>query len=75
MLTNKFFKYLPFLISGWQVSSCILTYIIAVQKKHVYYLFPYISDTAAVSPESNIFGQCLNIGAAMSKYSFIYFTL
>ncbi|KAF5304397.1 hypothetical protein FQR65_LT18873 [Abscondita terminalis] len=28
-------------------------------------MFPYISDTGAMSPESNIFGQCLNIGAAM----------
>ncbi|KAF5302716.1 hypothetical protein FQR65_LT18871 [Abscondita terminalis] len=28
-------------------------------------MFPYISDTGATPPESNIFGQCLNIGAVM----------
>ncbi|KAF5304396.1 hypothetical protein FQR65_LT18872 [Abscondita terminalis] len=65
MFDKQILQNLPFLISGWHVCCCILTYIIAVKKKHVYYMFPYISDTAAMSPETNIFAQCLNIGAGM----------
>lgn len=43
-------------------STFLITYIISILLNHVEVDFPYISDTGALSPESNIFGQLLNIG-------------
>ncbi|KAK4883710.1 hypothetical protein RN001_007029 [Aquatica leii] len=42
-----------------------MTYIIAVIKKDVNPIFPYISDSGTFSPESCIFGQMLNTGAIL----------
>ncbi|XP_037938674.1 DNA damage-regulated autophagy modulator protein 2 [Teleopsis dalmanni] len=41
------------------------TYIAAVLEKHVVPTVPYISDAAAYSPESCVFGQLINIGAVL----------
>ncbi|XP_073987211.1 uncharacterized protein isoform X2 [Rhodnius prolixus] len=38
----------------------IITYIVAVSLKHVNPIFPYISDTGTLSPESCVFTQLLN---------------
>ncbi|KAF5282994.1 hypothetical protein FQA39_LY04865 [Lamprigera yunnana] len=40
-------------------------YLVAVSNKHVYFMFPYISDTGAMPPESCIMAQGFNIGAAI----------
>jgi hypothetical protein len=47
-------------------------YSIAVGNDHVEPGFPYISDTGTRSPESCVFGQLLNIGAALGKMFFLY---
>ncbi|KAK4883473.1 hypothetical protein RN001_006792 [Aquatica leii] len=61
-------RYFPIIICGYQVLACIITYSIAVYNKHVYYLFPYISDTGALTPEMNVFGQLFNIGAMLMAF-------
>uniref|UniRef100_A0A0N4ZQ32 DNA damage-regulated autophagy modulator protein 2 n=1 Tax=Parastrongyloides trichosuri TaxID=131310 RepID=A0A0N4ZQ32_PARTI len=48
-----------------------LGYIIAVTEGHVHAVWPYISDTGTLLPESSIFGQLLNLSAlflALSIY-------
>lgn len=44
-------------------ATFIITYLIAVSNGHVASLFPYISDTGTLPPESCIFAQLLNLGA------------
>lgn len=38
---------------------------------HVEPEFPYISDDATYSPESCVFGQLINMGSVLCKYSII----
>ena len=46
-------------------ATCLTTYIISIVLGHTEAEFPYISDTAAYSPESCIFAQCINLGALL----------
>ncbi|CAH8479050.1 unnamed protein product [Heterobilharzia americana] len=43
------------------VSTFFISYIISASDHHISILFPYISDTGALPPESCVFGQLLNI--------------
>ncbi|XP_065170764.1 LOW QUALITY PROTEIN: DNA damage-regulated autophagy modulator protein 1-like [Atheta coriaria] len=53
--------YLLLLSIGILATGLTLTYTISVSLGHVYYWFPFISDTGAEPPESGIFGFTLNI--------------
>ncbi|KAB0801644.1 hypothetical protein PPYR_03830 [Photinus pyralis] len=55
----------PILTFSWFVLTFIVSYVWALCNDHIYPLFPYISDTGALSPESCMFGQMMNIGAVM----------
>lgn len=48
-----------------------LRYIAAVIQGHVVPTIPYISDAATYSPESCVFGQMVNMGCVLCKYSVI----
>lgn len=48
-----------------------LRYIAAVLQGHVEPEFPYISDDATYSPESCVFGQLINMGSVLCKYSIL----
>ncbi|KAF5286397.1 hypothetical protein FQA39_LY16317 [Lamprigera yunnana] len=61
----KFAYFLPIVIFVWFSTTFIITYVIAVLRKDVNPVFPYISDSGAFSPESCIFGQMLNTGAIL----------
>lgn len=52
---------LPDLFAGILFISVITSFVIAVVQSDISPLFPTISDTAAKSPESNIFSQLVNI--------------
>lgn len=58
-------QYLPVATSVWFMFTFVITYIIAVAKKDVYYLFPYISETGSLPPASCVFSQFLNLGALL----------
>ncbi|KAH3886517.1 DNA damage-regulated autophagy modulator protein 2-like [Dreissena polymorpha] len=58
-------SYLPILLVVLSTATFISTYIIAIYKDDVSADFPYISDTGTKPPESCIFGQFLNISAAI----------
>ncbi|CAH0552920.1 unnamed protein product [Brassicogethes aeneus] len=55
--------YWPILTTVWVIITYITSYALAVTKKDVSAMFPYISDTGAKPVESCIFGQMLNMGA------------
>ncbi|KAK4883292.1 hypothetical protein RN001_006611 [Aquatica leii] len=65
MLCNFKLHYFPSLTCGWFILTFIVTYAIAVAKGHVYPIFPYISETGTMPPESCIFSQMLNVGAVL----------
>ncbi|XP_017571845.1 DNA damage-regulated autophagy modulator protein 1 [Pygocentrus nattereri] len=54
---------LPAFLVVWSSSTFIVNYIIALYKGHVDVVFPYISDTGAIPPESCIFGLMSTITA------------
>ncbi|XP_071449864.1 DNA damage-regulated autophagy modulator protein 2 [Hetaerina americana] len=54
--------YLPIAIFILFPTTFLGSYIAAVLLGHVQPNFPYISDTAAYSPESCVFGQLINLG-------------
>ncbi|OWF51970.1 DNA damage-regulated autophagy modulator protein 2-like [Mizuhopecten yessoensis] len=54
---------LPVLTFGWIVSSCFVTYGIAVAYNHTFPDFPYISYTGIKPPEQGIFTITIAIGA------------
>lgn len=58
-------SYLPVFLVITSFATFIVSYIIAILRKDVFPLFPYISDTGTHPPESCIFGQFLNISAAL----------
>ena len=47
-----------------------ITTAVQVSQGHVDSLWPYISDTGTTPPESCIFGQLLNLGAALLTLTF-----
>jgi len=51
-------------------STFLLTYVWAVYLGHTDPVWPYISDTGALPPESCVFGQLLNIGALLLWLTF-----
>ncbi|XP_063912352.1 DNA damage-regulated autophagy modulator protein 2-like [Zophobas morio] len=57
--------YWPILTAVWISLAFIICYLVAIFDQHVHPLFPYISDTGALPPESCIFGQMLNIAACL----------
>ncbi|XP_026065535.1 DNA damage-regulated autophagy modulator protein 1-like [Carassius auratus] len=48
--------FLPIFSVIWSSSTFIISYIIAICNGHVEVIFPYISDTGAIQPESGVFG-------------------
>lgn len=49
------------------ISANFFRYFVAVYNEHIVPVFPYISDTGTIPPESCIFAQLLNIGALFGK--------
>lgn len=62
-------SYLPISLVLVSLTTFALTYIISVARGDVSAYFPYISDTGTKVPESCIFGQFLNIAAALSLWT------
>lgn len=58
----------PIFVIIWTYLTFSISYIISVARGDVDPGFPYISDTGARKPESCVFGQMLNITAAVCKY-------
>ncbi|KAB0801647.1 hypothetical protein PPYR_03833 [Photinus pyralis] len=58
-------QYLPVTTCIWFLSTFIITYIIAVKTRSVYYFFPYISEAGALPPASCVFSQLENLGALL----------
>ncbi|RZC42473.1 DNA damage-regulated autophagy modulator protein 2-like, partial [Asbolus verrucosus] len=58
-------QYWPLLTGIWFICTFVISYFVALFNGHIYYFFPYISDTGTLPPESCIFGQMLNIGALL----------
>lgn len=58
-------SFLPIFVIVWTYLTFGISYIIAVARGDVDPGFPYISDTGARRPESSIFGQMLNMTAAV----------
>lgn len=56
----------PVLMVLLTLVTLLLTYFMAVNRKDVDPIFPYISDAGAQRPESCVFGQLLNFGAFLS---------
>uniref|UniRef100_A0A915IZL9 CWH43-like N-terminal domain-containing protein n=1 Tax=Romanomermis culicivorax TaxID=13658 RepID=A0A915IZL9_ROMCU len=55
--------HVPVLLMILMVVTLLLTYVMAVYRRDVSPLFPYISDAGAKQPESSVFGLLLNFGA------------
>ncbi|XP_025829392.1 DNA damage-regulated autophagy modulator protein 2-like [Agrilus planipennis] len=55
--------YWPIFIFIWFVKTFAITFAISLYLGHIYWFFPFISDTGALTPESCIFAQLVNIGA------------
>ncbi|XP_057712144.1 DNA damage-regulated autophagy modulator protein 1 isoform X1 [Corythoichthys intestinalis] len=69
--------FLPFFLVVWSSTSFILSYLIALFRRDVDVLFPYISDAAANPPESCIFGlmtfvsACAGMATIYSRFKFV----
>lgn len=69
--------FLPAFLVIWSSCTFIINYIIAVFRRDVNVVFPYISDTAANPPESCIFGlmtfitACAGIATIYARYKFV----
>ncbi|KAM9845939.1 DNA damage-regulated autophagy modulator protein 1 [Aulostomus maculatus] len=68
---------LPIFLVSWSSSTFIISYIIALFRRDVDVIFPYISDTGANPPESCIFGlmafisACAGIATIYARYKFV----
>lgn len=62
-------EHLPVFLVLVSVATFFVTYIIAISKNDVSPYFPYISDTGTKPPESCIFGQFLNVAAALALWT------
>ncbi|XP_076471563.1 DNA damage-regulated autophagy modulator protein 1-like [Babylonia areolata] len=58
----------PVIMALYLPVTFFVTYGMAVHNDHVEPLFPYISDTGTIAPESCVFGQLLNIYAALTAW-------
>uniref|UniRef100_A0A8D3CV83 DNA-damage regulated autophagy modulator 1 n=1 Tax=Scophthalmus maximus TaxID=52904 RepID=A0A8D3CV83_SCOMX len=69
--------FLPVFLVVWSSCTFIITYLIAVFRRDVDVVFPYISDTGAYPPESCIFGlmtfisACAGGATIYSRYKFV----
>ncbi|XP_071761706.1 DNA damage-regulated autophagy modulator protein 1 [Centroberyx gerrardi] len=69
--------FLPAFLVIWSSSTFIVSYLIALFRKDVDIIFPYISDTGANPPESCIFGlmtfvsACAGIATMYARYKFV----
>ncbi|XP_029351466.1 DNA damage-regulated autophagy modulator protein 1 [Echeneis naucrates] len=69
--------FLPVLLVICSSSTFIISYVIAVFRKDVDVIFPYISDTGALPPESCIFGlmtfisACAGAATIYARYKFV----
>ncbi|CAJ1054800.1 DNA damage-regulated autophagy modulator protein 1 [Xyrichtys novacula] len=68
---------LPVFLVIWASSTFIVSYLIALLRRDVDIVFPYISDTGAQPPESCIFGlmtfvsACAGIATIYSRYKYV----
>ncbi|XP_013859546.1 DNA damage-regulated autophagy modulator protein 1 [Austrofundulus limnaeus] len=68
---------LPAFLGVWSSATFIISFIIAVWRQDIDVVFPYISDTGAVPPESCFFGlmtficACAGIGTVYARYKFV----
>ncbi|KAK7447122.1 hypothetical protein BaRGS_00040212, partial [Batillaria attramentaria] len=58
----------PIIMALYLPVAFLITYGMAVYSEHVKPVFPYISDTGTIPPESCVFGQLLNVYAALSAW-------
>ncbi|XP_042367179.1 DNA damage-regulated autophagy modulator protein 1 isoform X2 [Plectropomus leopardus] len=69
--------FLPVFLVIWSSSTFIVSYIIAIYRRDVDIIFPYISDTGANPPESCIFGlmtfisACAGICTIYARYKYV----
>ncbi|XP_038594661.1 DNA damage-regulated autophagy modulator protein 1 [Micropterus salmoides] len=69
--------FLPAFLAVWSSCTFIVTYLIALFRRDVDLIFPYISDTGANPPESCIFGlmtfisACAGIATIYARYKFV----
>ncbi|XP_056223474.1 DNA damage-regulated autophagy modulator protein 1 [Seriola aureovittata] len=69
--------FLPVFLVIWSSSTFIISYVIAIFRKDVDVIFPYISDTGANPPESCIFGlmtfisACAGVVTMYARYKFV----
>ncbi|XP_034382223.1 DNA damage-regulated autophagy modulator protein 1 [Cyclopterus lumpus] len=69
--------FLPVFLVIWSSSTFIVTYLIALFRRDVDIIFPYISDTGANPPESCIFGlmtfisACAGTATIYARYKFM----
>ncbi|TDG96588.1 hypothetical protein EPR50_G00230210 [Perca flavescens] len=69
--------FLPAFLVIWSSSTFIISYIIALFRRDVDIIFPYISDTGALPPESCIFGlmtfisACAGIATIYARYKLV----
>jgi hypothetical protein len=61
----KRLHFFPIIVFMLVFATVLISYTIAVLKDHVLPLFPYISDTGTLGPESCLFGQLLNMSAVV----------
>ncbi|XP_017266950.1 DNA damage-regulated autophagy modulator protein 1 [Kryptolebias marmoratus] len=68
---------LPAFLGVWSSATFILSFVIAVLRRDIDIVFPYISDTGANPPESCFFGlmtficACAGIGTIYARYKFV----
>ncbi|KAM9772241.1 DNA damage-regulated autophagy modulator protein 1 [Syngnathus typhle] len=71
------FCFLPVFLVVWSSCTFIVSYVIALFRRDVDVLFPYISDTAANPPESCIFGlmtfvsACAGMATVYTRFKFV----
>ncbi|XP_060885800.1 DNA damage-regulated autophagy modulator protein 1 [Labrus mixtus] len=69
--------FLPTFLVIWSSSTFIISYLIALLRRDVDIVFPYISDTSAQPPESCIFGlmtfisACAGIATMYARYKYV----
>ncbi|XP_073336787.1 DNA damage-regulated autophagy modulator protein 1 [Pagrus major] len=69
--------FLPAFLVIWSSSTFIVSYIIALFRRDIDIIFPYISDTGATPPESCIFGlmtfisACAGVATIYARYKYV----
>ncbi|KAL8601943.1 hypothetical protein ACOMHN_008435 [Nucella lapillus] len=68
MALSKRLHVFPVIMALYLPVTFFITYGMAVHYEHVEPIFPYISDTGTIPPESCLFGQLLNIYAILTAW-------